>query len=297
MSIFTGVNTALVTPFLDGKIDFSSIEKMLARQVDARINGVVVGGSTGEGIMLNDFEYKDLLNFVTKLVEGRIKVFASCTSITTSHCVLLAKIAQDLGADGVMCAPSPYVRASQAGIIQHFRSLHDSINIPIILYSVPQRIGVDFNDESIVQIALMPRISAFKDAGSDLQRILRIAQLLPENKLSFLCGNDADFLAFSANGGSGCISVASNAIPRVMVSLYHLIVEQKYAQALHLQRVMMNLYKVLSIENNPAALKYVLFLMGLCSQETRPPLTQLLEQNKIIIKDAVENLKQSLKLE
>ncbi len=297
MNIFAGVNTALVTPFLDGKIDFSSVKKILSCQLDSGINGIVVGGSTGEGIMLNDLEYRDLLDFVIKFVKGRIKVFASCTSITTSHCVLLAKVAQDLGVDAVMCAPSPYVRASQAGIVKHFRFLHDSIGIPIILYSVPQRIGVDFNDESIVEIALMPRVSAFKDAGSDLQRILRITQLLPEDKLNFLCGNDADFLAFSVNGGSGCISVASNAVPRSMVSLYHLILEERYSQALLQHRVMMNLYKILCIENNPAALKYVLFLMGLCSEETRPPLMQLLENNKIIIKDAVENLKQSLKLE
>jgi 4-hydroxy-tetrahydrodipicolinate synthase len=297
MNIFSGITTALVTPFFDDKIDFLSLEKMLFRQLDAGINGVVIAGSTGEGIMLSDLEYSALLSFVLKFCNRKIKVFASCTSITTSHCVFLAKMAQDLGVDGLMCAPSPYVRASQAGIIEHFKSLHDGTAIPIILYSVPQRIGVDFSDESIVQIARMPRVLAFKDAGSDLQRVLRIAQLLPLDKLTFLCGNDADFLAFSANGGSGCISVSSNAVPRVMVSLYHLVRDQKYSQALYLHGIMMNLYKILGIENNPSALKYVLFLMGLCSQETRPPLVQLLEQNKIIIKDALEHIKQSMKLE
>ncbi len=296
MGIFSGIITALVTPFAQNKIDFASLAKLLLYQIEAKIGGVVVGGSTGEGMLLSTDEYVSLLKFVIQFVDGKVNVFSTCTALTTNHSVLLAKIAQDLGVSGVMCSPAPYIKPSQAGIIEHFKCIHDEVAIPIIVYSVPQRTVVDFTDESIVQIISMPRVAAVKDAGSDIQRILRISQLLP-NRVQFLCGNDQDFLAFSANGGSGCISVASNVAPKIMIAIYDMVIKQQYANALELHREMTCIYKAMCVENNPTAVKYILSLMGLCNADTRPPLTQLSESNKDWIKKVIHNSKQNLHIE
>jgi 4-hydroxy-tetrahydrodipicolinate synthase len=297
MNIFSGIITALVTPFDCGKIDFLSLEKLLLRQMEASISSVVLGGSTGEGLLLNTDEYRALLEFVIHFVKGKINVFASCTALTTDHSVLLAKIAQDLGANGLMCSPPPYIRATQTGIIEHFKCIHDKIEIPMILYSVPQRTGVDFTDESMIRIISMPKVVAVKDAGNDLQRILRISQLFSGKKIQFLCGNDLDLLAFSANGGAGCISVASNIAPKLMIQIYHEIVKQQYNKALELHKEMIGIYRSLCIENNPTSVKYILSLLGLCNQDMRPPLTQLSDSSKTFIKELMQNLKQSSKIE
>jgi 4-hydroxy-tetrahydrodipicolinate synthase len=273
------------------------LEKLLSRQIDSNVGGIVIGGSTGEGLTLEVDEYRALVAFVMQFVKGAINVFAACTAITTNHSLLLASIAEELKVDGIMCAPSPYVRPSQEALVQHFQYVHDNTALPIIVYSVPQRSCVDFSDESILKIFSMPRVCAFKDAGNDLQRILRVSNSIGNDRISFLCGNDADFLAFSANGGRGCISVASNVFPGLMVQIQEQIVQEKYRKALRMHSLMMDLFQILCIENNPAAVKYIMSLIHLCNEDVRPPLTSLSLPSKRIIESKIEYLKQNLKLE
>ena len=284
-----GIYTAIVTPFdkTSEKIDFDALNKILDFQIKSKVSGVIVAGSTGEGGGLSIEEFEKLCSASSSYVDKKIKVVAGCPSNDTKKCVEMAKIAEKNNIDSLMCVVPFYNKPSQEGIFRHFKAIHDSVNIPIILYSVKGRTVVDFSDETILKLADLERVVAMKDSSNDIERPLRIRD--KNQKLNLLCGDDSLFLGYSAQGGSGLVSVASNIIPEEMVKIQNSIDANDYLGALNLHQKYINLYNALFIESNPVPVKYALSLMGICSSNVRLPLFDLSEESKRKLQRAMES--------
>ena len=279
-NIFKGLITALITPFKDDQIDFTSLEKIVRYQIDNKVDGIVVGGSTGEGNSLTIQEYELLLQAVVEISQKKIPIIAGCSAVTKTA-VDMVKICTKMQIDGFMSSIPAYIRPTQEGIYRHFEAIHAASTMPIMLYSVPSRAIVDFTDATIFRLAKLPRIRALKDAGKDLERPLRIKAVLKDFNL--ISGDDEVALGYNAQGGVGCASVASNIMPALCKKLQDSCRDNNYQEALRIQQTLSPLYKALFAEPNPIGVKYAAQAIGLCSDELRLPLTTAEEttQNKI----------------
>jgi len=287
--IFKGLITAIITPFKDNKIDVVALEKILEYQIKHNVDGVVLAGSTGEGMSLTIEEYQYLIRAGLEIVKKRIPIIAGCSSSNTNVALNLAKIAEKEGVDGIMLAIPPYVKPTQEGIFKHFQTIHDSTNIPIMLYSVPSRTTVDFVDDTILKLSMLPRIVAMKDAGSDLERPLRLSSKLNRN-FNLLAGNDEVSLAYNAQGCVGCISVASNITPKLCKALQGNWQNGNFKTSLKIHQQLLPLYKALFLESNPIGVKYASHYLGLCSNELRLPLTEATDRTKIAIENVIKDI-------
>jgi 4-hydroxy-tetrahydrodipicolinate synthase len=286
---FKGLYTALVTPFKNNSIDFGALERLIERQIDAKVDGIVIAGSTGELATLDDAEYKNLLEQAIKIAKGRTQIIAGVGFNSTHKTIHAAKIAESFGYDAIMAVTPYYNKPTQEGLFKHYTELHKNTKLPIIVYSVPGRCGVDISDQLIFRLAELERVVAYKDASNDIERPLRITAKL-QDRISLLNGDDSVALAYNANGGVGCISVASNIIPKISKEIQDLTLASKFKEALAVHIKYMDFYKALFIETNPVPAKYALSLMGLCSEEVRLPLCELSNNNKEIVKSTLQNL-------
>lgn len=286
-NIFKGLITALITPFKNNKVDFASWEKIINYQVDNEVDGIVVGGTTGEGTSLTLEEYKTLLQLTAELVKGRVTVIAGCSAMNTQSALEILKICTAVSVDGFMCSIPSYIKPSQQGIYLHFTALHDATHLPLMLYAVPTRTIVDFSDETIVRLAELPRIIALKDAGNDLERSLRLTALI-NKEFNLLCGNDALALSYNAQGGAGCVSVVSNIAPALCKKLQVNWFNNNHQAAKENNQQLLPLYKALFAETNPIPVKYAAHNLGLCLEELRLPLTSATPETQEKIKKAMQ---------
>ncbi len=270
-NIFKGLITAIITPFKDNKLDFVSLEKILNYQIDNKVDGVVIAGSTGEGPSLSLQEYQSLLEIAVEITKNRTQIIAGCSAMTTSTAVDMIQICTKISVDAFMCSIPSYVKPTQEGIYLHFETIHNASNLPIMLYSVPSRAVADFSDDTIVRLSKLPRIIALKDAGNDLERPLRIRAMVKDFNL--LCGNDELALSYNVHSGVGCVSVASNVTPSLCKKLQDNCRDGNYQEALQIQQQLLPIYKALFAESNPIPVKYAVARLGLCSNELRLPLT------------------------
>lgn len=285
---FPSVFTALVTPFLNDKVEFRALERILQAQIDGGIKGVIVAGSTGEGLSLSLSEHKSLLRFALDFSKGSMLVLSSCSGFTTRETLQLVEMSVCEGAGGIMCGIPPYLKPSQRGVLEHFKAIGRLSNLPTLLYSVPQRTGSDFSDEALAELSTYSNVVAIKDASSSsLDRVLRLSGNLP---LGFFCGADKEILSFTVNGGVGCVSVASNLLPSHIVRLQNMALEGRNKEALALHRSLLELYGGLSLEGNPTAVKYCMSLIGLCSNEVRLPLFELSGSSKKVLEGLAKEL-------
>ncbi|XVN43062.1 MAG: 4-hydroxy-tetrahydrodipicolinate synthase [Candidatus Rickettsia vulgarisii] len=271
-NIFTGLITALITPFKNNQLDFDSLEKIINYQIDNKVDGIVVGGSTGEGTSLTMQEYRDLLQAAVKIAGKRLPIISGCSSNSTNLAIEMVKISEEAGVDGFMCSVPPYVKPMQEGIYLHFEALHNASNLSIMLYSVPSRTIFDFTDETILRLSKLSRIIALKDAYNDLERPIRLKNMI-DKEFNLLCGNDEIALSYNAQGGVGCVSVTSNVMPKLCKELQDSCKNNDYHKALAIQRQLSPLYKSLFLESNPIGVKYATHKLGLCTNELRLPLT------------------------
>ncbi|MFU7501221.1 MULTISPECIES: 4-hydroxy-tetrahydrodipicolinate synthase [unclassified Candidatus Tisiphia] len=291
-NIFKGLITAIITPFKDNKLDFVSLEKILNYQIDNKVDGVVIAGSTGEGPSLSLQEYQSLLEIAVEITKNRTQIIAGCSAITTSIAIDMIKICTKIPVDGLMCSIPSYVKPMQEGIYLHFEAIHNASidrasNLPIMLYSVPSRTVVDFSDDTIVRLSKLPRIVAFKDAGNDLERPLRIKAAVSKD-FNLLCGNDGIALSYNAQSGVGCVSVASNIAPSLCKKLQDNCHAGNYKEALRIEQQLLPLYKALFAETNPIPVKYAACRLGLCSNELRLPLTSALKVTEEKVNKAMD---------
>jgi 4-hydroxy-tetrahydrodipicolinate synthase len=290
MNKFKGLYTALITPFKGNQIDFVSLERIINKQLEAKVDGIVIAGSTGEIHALSDLEYEELLKQAVELCKGRTKIIAGIGYNTTAKTAELAQIAEKIGANGVMAVTPYYNKPTQEGLYRHYTEIHNNCRLPIIIYSVPGRTGVDISDQLLLRLAEFERIVAYKDASGDIEKPLRIIAKL-KDRFDLLCGDDSWAIAYNANGGSGCISVASNIIPTVSKEIQDLTNTGKFKEALAIHLKYMELYKALFIESNPIPVKYALSLMGLCQAYMRLPLCELSINSKELVETTMKNLR------
>jgi len=284
---FSGLYTALVTPFKNKIIDFTSLATLINKQIDAGVNGIVIAGSTGEAVTLSMEEYEELIAETIKIAKGKIQIVAGTGSNNTTIAIEMAKRAEDLGADALICVTPFYNKPSQAGLIAHYTAIHEATNLPIMLYTVPGRTGIDFSDETIIKLAELPRVLGLKDATSDLEKPLRLSKAL-KSSFALLSGEDSTATAFNVQGGVGCVSVASNIEPSLCLKVQKLCASGNYAEALLLQKQLLPLYKAMFVETNPVPVKYALSLKGLCTSEVRLPLVELSETSKSIVANVIK---------
>ena len=270
--MFKGVFTALITPFKDNKLDLSALAVLLKSQIDAGVDGIVVGGSTGEGSSLSEVEYYELIEEVVKYNNKRVAIIAGLTAVSTFDAAeKVAKLCK-LGVDGLMCTTPHYIKPEQEGIFLHYKAVNDASSLPVMIYIHPARTSCDLSDKILLKIANLENMVAIKDASGDLERPLRI---LPKLSSDFymLAGDDSSVLAYNANGGVGCVSVIANIFPKLCKKLDRLWRNGSMTEALKLQQKFMPLFSAIFVESNPIGIKYAATKMNLCHDEIRLPLT------------------------
>jgi 4-hydroxy-tetrahydrodipicolinate synthase len=269
-----GSCVALPTPFLYGSVDFLALEKLCKRQIDRGTAALVPCGTTGEAPLLTPGEQQRVIEAAVKAAAGRVPVIAGAGSNNTQTSIELARSAELAGAQALLCVTPCYLKPSQAGLIAHFRAIHDAVTIPIILYDVPSRTACVLEDPTIKRLAELPRIAGLKDATGNVGRVERLRRRLGEHFL-LLSGDDASQSAFRQAGGDGCISVTANVVPALCSALHKALDEHDTASVAKLDRILAHLHAALFLEANPIPVKRALHRMKLMSDELRLPLTPL----------------------
>lgn len=286
-NIYSGLITALITPFKNGKIDHKSLERLIDFQVKSGVKKLVIGGSTGEGSSLAEEDYYDLIKVANDLGDKKISIIAGVTSISTEYATLKIEKLGKLNIDGIMVTVPHYVRPGQDGILAHFKAVNNATDLPLVVYVHPGRTGVDLSDESIIKLAELKQVVAIKDAGGDVDRPLRLSSKLPL-WFNMLTGDDGNCVAYSAHGGRGCISVISNIMPVECLQLQNYLEIGNYSKALMLQQSLLPLYKAVFAESNPIGVKCAVNLLKACEEEIKLPLTLAKESTRDLIKKVLE---------
>lgn len=273
-ALFTGVCTALVTPFLDGKVNYPMLEQLLLRQMEAGIKAVVIAGTTGESPTVSDEEKITLFRRTKEYVGERMIVIAGTGSNDTRHAVKLAVAAQESGVDALLVVSPYYNKATSDGLKAHYTAIAGSVHIPIIIYNVPSRTGLDIPVSVYQRLAQLPNVAGVKEATADIGKILHIRALCPED-FRIWSGNDSMAVPIISLGGSGVISVASNILPEQMQSMTDAALDGDFDTASSLQCAMVPWTDFLSCEVNPIPVKAALKRMGFDCGICRLPLTPL----------------------
>ncbi len=269
--IFKGIITALITPFQGDKIDISALNKLIDKQIAANVDGIVVGGSTGEGSSLSDAEHYGLITAAMQRAQKKTSIIAAITAVSTSEATKKVEELCKLGVDGIMCTAPHYIKPEQSGLILHYEAISKVSTVPLMVYVHPGRTGCDFSDDTLLEISKFKHIEAVKDATSDIEKPLRI---LPKvTNFNMLIGDDSRALAYNAHGGAGCVSVTANIFPRLCKQIDNLWRAGDSKAALALQQKMAPLFGVMFAESNPIGVKYAAYKMNLCTKEIRLPLT------------------------
>ena len=290
-----GVCTAMITPFLkDGKsVDFEMFKQQIDFQLDAGIKTLVFLGTTGESSTLSEKEKIQIAKFVIKYVNKRAKVVIGTGGNCTSKVVELSKKMQTLGADALLIVTPYYNKTTQKGLIEHYTSIADAVDIPIILYNVPGRTGVNMLPQTVKVLSKHKNICAIKEASGNIEQILELSLLINEN-FSLLSGDDSLFYSFLSCGGSGVISVASNIIPEQMLEIYDEWNNKNIEKSFKKQQILREFIKNLFIEVNPIPIKTIMSFCELDSGEVRLPLTSMEKANEKILTDSFMKLLNSM---
>lgn len=274
-----GTYTALVTPFRDGGIDETAFEHLIEFQIQNEITGIVPVGTTGESPTLDHEEHNHVIELAVKAAKGRVKVIAGTGSNSTKEAVELTQAAEKAGADAALLVAPYYNKPSQEGLFQHFKTIAGATKLPIILYSIPGRCGIEIGVETVRRLAeSCPNIVAIKEAGGSVERVSQLVHALPE--FDVLSGDDSLTLPFMSVGAVGVISVASNIIPREISHMVRAFEIGKVDEAQRLHRKYYQLMKDLFIETNPVPIKAALAWAGRMSAEVRLPLAPLAGENE-----------------
>jgi 4-hydroxy-tetrahydrodipicolinate synthase len=290
--MFRGTFTALVTPFRNGAIDVAAFEQLIETQIAVGISGVVAVGTTGESPTLSHEERQELIRLSVATAKNRCQVLAGTGSNATQHAVADTKTAEKLGVDGALLVAPYYNKPSQEGLFCHFKAVADSTGLPIMLYNIPGRCGVDIAPDTVVRLAKECRnIVSIKEASGSVERISELRTRLPES-FTILSGDDSLTLPFMSVGAVGVVSVASNLFPAEVCELVRAYEGGDAKLALDLHREMFPLFKDLFIEPNPVPVKTALGWRGAMSGEVRLPLCDMSESNQARLRKTLEAFEQ-----
>ena len=274
--IFKGIATALVTPTTPQGIDYDRFGKLIDWQIEKGINALVICGTSGEASTLSDPEHRAAIEFACERVNHRVPVIAGTGSNETDYAVELTKSACASGADGVLVVTPYYNKTTQNGLVKMYETIADASTVPVILYNVPSRTGININPETYVKLAEHPRIAAIKEANSDISKIVETFSLVGD-KLDIYSGNDDQIVPILSMGGMGCISVLSNLLPAETVAITDKFFAGDVAGAAALQCKFMPLVRSLFCETNPIPVKAAMAAMGFCENYLRLPLVPMEE--------------------
>ena len=276
--IFSGVSTALITPFKEGRIDFEGLEKIIDAQINAGIKSLTVAGTTGESSTLSDEERFSLYRFAKEKTRGKIALILGTGTNDTERTLFYTEEAERIGAEGALIVTPYYNKGTEEGIFRHYERIATSCRIPQIIYNVPSRTGVSISIENLTRLKGFDSIAGIKEASGNLTRLMAISDFGDE--LPLYSGNDTDTYVTLSLGGAGVISVASNVCPEEMLSITESFSRGDITSSLAAQRRLMPLINALFLETNPAPVKYAMQLLGYCNAETRLPLTEPSEETK-----------------
>jgi 4-hydroxy-tetrahydrodipicolinate synthase len=288
--MFAGTYTALITPFRNGKVDYDGFRKLIEAQIAGGVDGIVPVGTTGESPTLSHEEHRDVIKAAVEIAAGRIKVVGGTGSNSTEEATDLTQDAEKAGADGALIVAPYYNKPSPEGLYRHFLAIAQATKLPIILYSIPGRCGIEISVPVVARLAKdCSNIVAIKEAGGSVERVSQLRQAVPDT-FEIISGDDSLTVPFISVGAVGVISVASNVAPAQVSELVRAAREGQMARAEQMHRRLYPLFKNLFIESNPSPAKYALSLtMGL-SPELRLPLVEMGEENRQLVRATLADL-------
>ena len=286
--MFTGTYTAIVTPFKNGQLDTAALERLVKAQIKGGVDGIVPVGTTGESPTVDCDEHIEIIRLAVKFAAGKIKVIAGTGANATAEAIHLTKAAERVGADGSLQVAPYYNKPTPEGLFQHFHAIARATKLPIILYSIPGRCGIEIPVDTINHLVHdSVNIVGIKEAGGNADRVSQLRAALGD-KFTILCGDDSLTLPFMAVGAQGVVSVASNVIPREVSQMVKAFAAGKPALALKYHAKFYPVFKDLFIETNPVPVKAALAMMGMMEEEYRLPLVAMSAANR-------EKLRKTLK--
>jgi 4-hydroxy-tetrahydrodipicolinate synthase len=286
---FKGVYTALITPFKDGKVDEKAFQSFVEWQIAEGVHGLVPCGTTGESPTLSHDEHNRVVALCVEVAKGKVPVMAGTGSNSTDEAIMMTQYAKKAGADAALIVAPYYNKPTQEGIYQHYKAIHDAVDLPIVIYNIPGRSVINITDETLARLSEFPNIAGVKDATGDLARVYTLRAKM-KRPLQLLSGEDMTAIAFNASGGQGCISVTSNIMPRLCAQVQEACLAGDYVKALALHEPLVALHNVMFCETSPSPVKFAASLMGKCQPDVRLPLVQLGQESQKTIADVLKKL-------
>jgi 4-hydroxy-tetrahydrodipicolinate synthase len=291
--MFRGTFTAVVTPFRNGDVDFTALAKLIESQIAAGITGLIAVGTTGESPTLTHDEKHEIIERTIKIAKGRCQVIAGAGTNSTRDSIEATKFAEKAGADGALLVAPYYNKPSQEGLFRHFKAIAEVTKLPIMLYNIPGRCGVDIGPDTVVRLAQSCRnIVSIKEASGSVERVAELRRRLP-NEFTILSGDDGLTLPFMAVGAAGVVSVASNLFPSELCALVRACESGDFKSAENLHRKMGPIFKDLFIEPNPVPAKTALAWRGAISFEVRLPLCEMTEANQARLRTTLQEFEKA----
>ncbi len=285
--MFKGSFTALITPFRNGGVDEKSFQEFVEWQIQEGAHGVVPCGTTGESPTLSHAEHMRVTELCVEVADKRVPVVPGTGSNSTEEAIELSRHAKEAGADATLHVTPYYNKPTQEGLYQHYKAIHDAVDIPIIIYNIPGRSVVNMSIDTMARLAELPGVIGVKDATADLARVSS-TRLRLGSDFCQMSGEDATALALMAHGGHGCISVTANVAPRACSEFQTACLNGDYGAALAYQDRLMPLHEALFLETSPAPVKYAASLLGKCENAVRLPLVEVGDSTKASVKAAMQ---------
>lgn len=288
--MFTGTYTAIVTPFRNGVLDEPALERLVKAQIKGGVDGIVPVGTTGESPTLDYEEHVRVIELAVQFANGKVKVLAGTGGNSTSEAIYLTKAAEESGADGSLQVAPYYNKPTQEGLFQHFSAIAKATKLPLVLYSIPGRCGIEIAVDTVKRLAAAHKtIVGIKEAGGSADRVSQLRAALGP-KFEILSGDDSLTLPFMAVGAQGVVSVASNVIPREVSRMVKAFAAGKIAEARKLHAKFYPLFKDLFIETNPVPVKAAMAMMGMIQEEYRLPLVPMSAKNKEMLRRTLKTV-------
>ena len=289
-TIFEGCGTAIVTPFTEEGVNFEEFRKLIEFQIENKVDAIIVCGTTGEASTMTTEEKKETIKFAIDVVAKRTKVIVGTGSNNTRAAVEMSKFAEEVEADGILVVTPYYNKTTQQGLIAHYTEIAKSVKLPIIMYSVPGRTGVNILPETCKELSKIENIVAIKEASGNISQVAKIASLC-KDELAIYSGNDDQIIPVLSLGGKGVISVLSNIMPKYTHDMTEKYFEGKVEEATEMQLDVIDLIDALFIEVNPIPVKHALNLMGFNFGKPRLPLIEMSTKNKELMENVMKKHK------
>lgn len=288
--IFKGCGTAIVTPFTQGGVNFEEFGKLIEFQIKNKVEAIIVCGTTGEAATMTEEEKKQTIKFAIDVVAKRTKVIVGTGSNNTKVAIDMSKWAQEIGADGILVVTPYYNKTTQNGLIAHYTEIAKAVKLPIIMYNVPGRTGVNILPNTCKELSKIENIVGIKEASGDISQVAKIASLCGDD-FSIYSGNDDQIIPVLSLGGKGVISVLSNIMPEYTHDMVYHYFNGEVEKAMKEQLEVIDLIDALFVEVNPIPVKYALNLMGFDFGKPRLPLVEMTESNKELMKSVMKKHK------